>query len=227
MPQSSQVVNHPPHSTLPPMHHTPTPMNHSSPLMHPTPPLMHTTPPMFRSFIELLSTPPGCTPFPPISSTAFNSPTGYTPYFPTRPSTYFPMPFMQSSEPIHMELDGSSMPRPMPSKDDHGDTSLPGGSSAPGDTTSAHGETNAQEDTSAPEEQTTREHILRRNEPHKEETRRQTHKYQKAMRIANERVQRFDQSFASQNSGGEFGGTSGYGGIVEEKKQGEEQDELE
>ncbi|KAL5056752.1 hypothetical protein RYX36_028356 [Vicia faba] len=59
------------------------------------------------------------------------------------------------------------MPRPMPSEDDHGDTSALGDSSAPGDTSSAHGETSAQEDTSSPEEKTRREHILRRNAPQK------------------------------------------------------------
>ncbi|KAL5079032.1 hypothetical protein RYX36_007453 [Vicia faba] len=207
MPQSSQVENHPSHPTPPPMYPTPPPM-------HPTPPPMHTTPPISGSFTGLLSTPPGCTLFPPISPTTFISPTGYTPYFPLVPGTYFPMPSMHSIGPIHMELGGSSMPRPMPSKDDHGDTSALGDSSAPGDTSSAPGETSAQEDTSALEEQTRREHILRRNVPQKE--------YQEAMRIANERVQRFDQFFASQNSGGRFGGTSGHGGIVEEEEEGEE-----
>ncbi|KAL5101500.1 hypothetical protein RYX36_005827 [Vicia faba] len=192
------------------MHHTPPPVHNSPSLMHHTPPPIHTTPSMSRSFTELLSTPPGCTPFPPISPTSFISPTGYTPYFPTGPSTYFSMPSMKSSGPIHMELGGSSMPRPMPSEDDHGDTSAPGDSSAPGDTSSAPGETSAQEDTSAPEKQTRREHILRRNEPQK---------------IANERVQRFDQFFASQNSGDRFGGTSGYEGTVEEEELGEEQNE--
>ena len=160
MPQSSQVENHPTHSTRTPMYPTPPPM-------HPTPPFMHPTPPMSGSFTGLLSTPPGCTPFPPISPTYFISPTGYTPYFTTGPSTYFPMPSMQSSGPIHIELGVSSMSRPMPSEDDHGDTSAPGDSSAPGDTSSALGETSAQEDTSAIEEETRREHILRRNEPQK------------------------------------------------------------
>ncbi|KAL5059482.1 hypothetical protein RYX36_031086 [Vicia faba] len=222
MPQSIQVANHPPHSTQPPMHPTP-------PLMHSTPPSMHTTPPMSGSFTGLLSTPPGCTPFLLISLIAFISPTGYMPYFPTGPDTYFPMPSMQSSGPIHMELGGSSMPRPMPSEDDHGDTSALGDSSAPGDTSSAPGETSAQEDTSAPEEQTRRKHILRRNALQKlrEEMRRQTQEYQEAMWIANERVQRFDQFFASRSSGGRFGGTSGHGGIVEEEEEGEEQDEQE
>ncbi|KAL5059777.1 hypothetical protein RYX36_031381 [Vicia faba] len=93
MPQSSQVANHPSHSTLPHMHPT-------LPPMHPTPPHMHPTPPMSGSFTGLLSTPPGCTPFPPISPTTFISPTGYTPYFPTGPDTYFPMPSMQSSGPF-------------------------------------------------------------------------------------------------------------------------------
>ncbi|KAL5055963.1 hypothetical protein RYX36_036645 [Vicia faba] len=229
MPQSSQVANHPPHSTLPLMRPTPPPMHHSPPLMHPTPPHMHTTPHMSRSFTELLSTPPGCTPLLPISPINFISPNGYTPYFPIGPSIYFPMPSMQSSGPIHMELDGSSMPRPMPYKDDHRDTSSPRDSSAPGDTSSALGETSAQEDTSAPEEKTRREHILRRNEPQKlrEEMRRQTQEYQEAMQITNERVQRFDQFFASQNSGGGFGEISGYGEIVEEEEQREEQDEQE
>ncbi|KAL5056751.1 hypothetical protein RYX36_028355 [Vicia faba] len=104
MPQSSQVANHPPHSTLPPMHPTPHPIHLIPPLMHPTPPPMHTTPPMSGSFTGLLSTPLGCTPFSPISPTTFISPTGYTPYFPTGPGTYFPMPAMQLSGPIHMEL---------------------------------------------------------------------------------------------------------------------------
>ncbi|CAI8612169.1 unnamed protein product [Vicia faba] len=161
MPQLSQVANHPT------SHHTPPPMHPNPPLMNPTPPLQHPTPPMSRSFTGLLYTPPGCTPFLPISPTTFISPTGYTPYFNTRSSTYFPMPSMQSSEPIHMELGGSNMPRPMPSEDDHGDTSASGYSSAPGDTSSAPGETSAQEDTSATEEQTRRENILRRKEPQK------------------------------------------------------------
>ncbi|CAI8619238.1 unnamed protein product [Vicia faba] len=100
MPQSSQVANHP---TPPTMHPTPPPM-------HPTPPLMHPSPPMSASFTGLLSTPLGCTPFSPISLTTFISPTEYTPYFTTGPSTYFPMPSMQSSGPIHMELGGSNMP---------------------------------------------------------------------------------------------------------------------
>ncbi|KAL5066071.1 hypothetical protein RYX36_027808 [Vicia faba] len=122
-------------------------MHLTPPPMHPTPPHMHTTPPMSGSFTGLLSTPPGCTPFSSISPVAFISLTGYTPYFPTGPGTYFPMPSMQSSGPIHMELGGSSMPRPMPSEDDHGDTSALGDSSTPGDTSSAPGETSAQEDT--------------------------------------------------------------------------------
>ncbi|KAL5076189.1 hypothetical protein RYX36_015173 [Vicia faba] len=143
------------------MHPTPPPMHTTPPLMHPTPPPMHTTPPMSGSFTRLLSTPPGCTSFLPISPTTFISPTRYTPYFPTGPGRYFPMPSMQSSGLIHMELGGSSMPRPMPSEDNHGDTS------ALGDTSSSPGETNAQEDTSAPEEKTRREHILRRNTPQK------------------------------------------------------------
>ncbi|KAL5100565.1 hypothetical protein RYX36_004892 [Vicia faba] len=202
--------------------------------MHPTPPRIHTTPPMSRSLTGLLSTPPRCTLFPPISPAAFISPTGYTPYF--------PMPSMQSSGPIHMDLGGSSMPRPMPSKDDHRDTSALGDSSAPGDTSSALGETSAQEDTSASEEKTRREHILRRMSRKKldiimadlsfgptldQEMRRQTQEYQEEMWIANEWIQRFDQFFAAQNSGGGFGGTSGYGGTVEEEEQGEEQDEQE
>ncbi|KAL5078423.1 hypothetical protein RYX36_017407 [Vicia faba] len=91
MPQSSQVANHPTsHPTPPPM--------------HPTPPPVHPTPPMSGSFTGLLSTPPGCTSFSPISPTIFISPTGYTPYFTDGPNTYFPMLSMQSSGPIHMEL---------------------------------------------------------------------------------------------------------------------------
>ncbi|KAL5102299.1 hypothetical protein RYX36_006626, partial [Vicia faba] len=143
------------------MHPTPPPMHHSPPLMHHTPPLIHITPPMSGSFTGLLSTPSGCTPFLPISPTTFISPTRYIPYFPTGPSTCFPMPSMQSSGPIHMELGGSSMHRTMPSEDDHGDTS------APRNTSSASGENSAQEDISAPGEKTRREHILRRNEPQK------------------------------------------------------------
>ncbi|KAL5101577.1 hypothetical protein RYX36_005904 [Vicia faba] len=206
MPQSSQVENHPPHSTLPHMHPAPPPMHHSPPFMHLTLALMH-TPPMSGSFTELLSTPPGCTPFPPISPVAFISPTGYTPYFPTGPGTYFPMPSMQSSGPIHMELGGSSMPRPMPSEDDHGDTNALEDFSAPGDTSSAPGETSAQEDTSASEEQTRREHILRRNAPQK--------------------VRYYHGRLVIWPDSGSFGGTSGHGGIVEEEEEGEEQDEQE
>ena len=67
--------------------------------------------------------------------------------------------------------------------------------------------------------------MQRRETELREDMRRQTQEYPEAMQIANERVQRFDQFFASQNSGGGFGGTSGYGGIVEEEEQGEEQDE--
>ncbi|KAL5065853.1 hypothetical protein RYX36_027590 [Vicia faba] len=55
MPQSSQVANPRPHSTPPPM---------------------HSTPPMSGYLTGLLSTPLGCTPFPPISPTTFISPTG-------------------------------------------------------------------------------------------------------------------------------------------------------
>ncbi|CAI8598375.1 unnamed protein product [Vicia faba] len=148
------------------MRTTPPHMHPTPPLMHPTPPHMHTTPPMSGSFTRLLSTPSGYTSFPSISPTTFISPTGYTLYFSTIPSTYFPMPSMQSSGSIHMELGRSSMPRPMPSKDDHGDTITPGDSSA-------LGETNAQEDTSSTEGKTRTEHILKRNEPQKEEFDRQ------------------------------------------------------
>ncbi|XP_058767295.1 uncharacterized protein LOC131640962 [Vicia villosa] len=66
------------------------------------------------------------------------------------------------------------------------------------------------------------EEMQRRGRELREEMRRQAQEYQEAMWIANEQAQRFDHFFASQNTGGGFGGTSGYGGVVEE---GEEQDE--
>ncbi|KAL5054591.1 hypothetical protein RYX36_035273 [Vicia faba] len=142
-----------------------------------------------------------------LAAAAFISPTGYTPYFPIGPGTYFPIPSMQSSGPIHMEVGGSSMPRPMPSEDDHGDISALGDSSAPGDTSSAPGETSAQEDTSAPEEKTSREHNLRRNAPQK--------------------VRYYHGRLVIWSDSRSFGGTSGHGGIVEEEEEGEEQDEQE
>ncbi|KAL5080365.1 hypothetical protein RYX36_008786, partial [Vicia faba] len=135
------------------MHPTPPPIHHTPPLMHPTPPSMHITPLMSGSFTELLSTPFGCTPFLPISLQLLLVLLDTRHIFLLDPS----------SGPIHMELGGSSMPRPMPSEDDHGDTSAPEDSNALGDTSSASGETCAQEDTSAPEEETRRGHILRRN----------------------------------------------------------------
>ncbi|KAL5069919.1 hypothetical protein RYX36_020806 [Vicia faba] len=70
------------------------------------------------------------------------------------PSMQLSGPRIPQSLPIHMEPCGSSMPRSMPSEDDHGNISAPG-------------DISAQEDTSASEEQTRRDRILRRNEPQK------------------------------------------------------------
>ncbi|CAI8586182.1 unnamed protein product [Vicia faba] len=70
------------------------------------------------------------------------------------------------------------------------------------------------------------EEMRRRETELQKEMRRQTLEYQEAMRITNERAQRIDQFFASQNSGGGYGGVSGYEGVVEEEEIEKEEEDV-